>query len=40
VNQGPYEDGATITAADSSGRYPRYRAMRTIVAPRAWNLGE
>jgi prepilin-type N-terminal cleavage/methylation domain-containing protein len=40
ANQGPYEDGATITAADSSGRYPRYRSMRTIVAPRAWNLGE
>jgi prepilin-type N-terminal cleavage/methylation domain-containing protein len=40
ANMGPYEDGATITAADSAGRYPRYRAMRMTVAPRAWNLGE
>jgi len=34
------EDGAIITAAIASGRYPRYRTMRTIVAPRVWNLGE
>jgi prepilin-type N-terminal cleavage/methylation domain-containing protein len=39
-NVGPYEDGPTITAQDSAGRYPRFRTMRTVIAPRAWNRGE
>lgn len=37
---GPYENGAALATATSSGRYPRYRTMRSIVAPRAWNLSE
>lgn len=40
-NLGPFEDGALITAAVSAtGRYPRFRVMRSIVAPRVWNLAE
>lgn len=37
---GPYENGASISTVDSAGRHPRFRTMRSVVAPRAWNLGE
>jgi type IV pilus assembly protein PilW len=40
ANLGPFEDGAAVTALDAAGGYPRYRTMRTVVAPRVWNLGE